>query len=187
MASNQQTTLPSIIQRKRFSNETKLINNQPIGYATAYPDTNDPFTWYFLIVGQKGTTYHGGHYIGVIKHANNYPNSAPTYTMLTPNGRFEPNKKICTSNSSFHNESWNSSWNILTILVAFNSMWHDDGDGGIAHIRQSNESRILMANSSIEWNQTNISEIYGGFDLSKLSFDVENDPRYRNGTYNPDV
>ncbi len=169
---------PTLIQRKRFSNEIKKIRNEPLGYITAYPKADDPFIWYILVVGQVGSEYEGGHFIGVISHARNYPDGAPTYTMLTPNGRFEPNKKICTSNSSFHNESWSSTWNIHSILIGFNSMWMDDRDSGLAHIRLSKDDRLVLARNSIEWNQRNFPEIYAGFNFESLSFNVESDPRY---------
>ncbi len=169
---------PTLIQRKRFSNEVKKIRNEPLGYVTAYPKVDDPFTWYILVVGQVGSDYEGGHFIGVITHARNYPDGAPSYTMLTPNGRFEPNKKICTSNSSFHNESWSSTWNIHSILIGFNSMWMDDRDSGIGHIKVSRDERQVLARNSIIWNRSNFSEIYAGFNLESLSFNVESDPRY---------
>ena len=38
--------------------------------------------------------------------------------MLTQSGRFEVNKKICLSISSFHAESWQPSWGIRTALIA---------------------------------------------------------------------
>ena len=37
--------------------------------------------------------------------------------MLTPSGRFEVNKKICLSISSFHPETWQPSWGIRTALL----------------------------------------------------------------------
>jgi ubiquitin-protein ligase len=38
--------------------------------------------------------------------------------MATPSGRFEVNKKICLSISSFHPETWQPSWGIRTALLA---------------------------------------------------------------------
>lgn len=183
MASNSESYQPTMIQRKRFNNELKKINNEPLGYITAYPKPDDPFTWYILVVGQKGTDYEGGHFIGVIQHGRSYPDTPPSYTMLTPNGRFEVNKKICTSNSSFHPESWSSSWNIITILIGFYSIWIDDRDSGLAHIHSPKEIRQTFASQSIEFNRTNLAEIYAGFNHESISFDVDNDLRYRSGNF----
>lgn len=37
--------------------------------------------------------------------------------MLTPNGRFKPNTRLCLSMSDFHPESWNPMWSVSTILM----------------------------------------------------------------------
>eukprot|EP00300_Choanocystis_sp_HF-7_P032962 c4473_g1_i2.p1 GENE.c4473_g1_i2~~c4473_g1_i2.p1 ORF type:complete len:140 (+),score=31.82 c4473_g1_i2:444-863(+) len=36
--------------------------------------------------------------------------------MLTPNGRFAPNRRICMSMSDFHPETWNPMWSVASIL-----------------------------------------------------------------------
>jgi ubiquitin-conjugating enzyme E2 J2 len=41
----------------------------------------------------------------------------PGIEMVTPNGRFEINKRICMSMSDYHPESWNTTWNVQTIII----------------------------------------------------------------------
>ncbi len=173
------------IQTKRFFNESKLIREQPLGYITSYQSKNNPLIWYFLIVGQVGSDYEGGHFIGILEHSQDYPNKGPMYSMITPNGRFEPNRKICTSNSSFHPESWSNTWNIHTILIAFYSLFREDRDSGLGHIRMARDERMVLSRNSIEFNQANHADIYNSFDFSVLSFDVDHDPRYSTGSYVP--
>ena len=36
--------------------------------------------------------------------------------MLTPNGRFKPNTKLCLSMSDFHPETWVPAWSVASIL-----------------------------------------------------------------------
>jgi ubiquitin-conjugating enzyme E2 J1 len=88
--------------------------------------------------------------------------------MLTPNGRFEANKEICLTNSRFHKGEWTSSWNIVSILIAFYSVFSDDFDNGVAHIKKSKEERSLLANDSIEYNNKNFSNIYNKFNRTHL-------------------
>ena len=45
--------MATIIQKKRFDNEKKLLLKEPLYYSTAYPDENDPLIWYFIIYGQQ--------------------------------------------------------------------------------------------------------------------------------------
>jgi ubiquitin-protein ligase len=158
----------SLIQLKRFKNESKLIKEQPLGYITAYPDELNPLIWYFLVVGQKDTDYCGGHYIGEIHHSIKYPAEPPDYYMRTPNGRYEINKKICLSNSSYHKGDWTSTWNINSILIAFYSIWLDDKEYGISHIKMSKSERIKLADESINYNIKNYNKIYNKFDFTNL-------------------
>lgn len=37
--------------------------------------------------------------------------------MITPNGRFKTNKKLCLSISDFHPDTWNPAWSVSTILT----------------------------------------------------------------------
>ena len=46
--------------------------------------------------------------------------------MLTPNGRFKPNRRLCLSMSDFHPESWNPMWSISTILMGLYSFMLDN-------------------------------------------------------------
>ena len=158
----------TLIQKKRFTNELKLLKSQPLGYITAFPDETNPLVWYFLLVGQKGTQYYGGHYIGEIRHSPKYPAEPPDYYMLTPSGRYNICTKICLSNSSYHKGEWSSTWNILSILIAFYSIWLDDKEYGISHIKDTSVNRKKMAMESIEYNKKNNLEIYSKFDRTHL-------------------
>ncbi len=179
MSTQQVSTGASLIQKKRLSNESKLLKQQPLGYISAYPDEHNPLIWYFLLVGQKGTQYYGGQYIGEIHHSPKYPAEPPDYYMRTPNGRYEIDKKICLTNSSYHKGDWSSTWNILSILIAFYSIWLDDGEHGISHIKKSPEERKKLANESIQFNRTKYAKIYEKFDFSTLTDDVDNAPKVK--------
>ena len=43
----------------------------------------------------------------------------PQLLMFTPNGRFQPNKPICTSFSNYHPETWNPLWGVESIVIGF--------------------------------------------------------------------
>lgn len=171
-------TVANLIQKKRFNNEKKLLENAPLGYITAYPKEDNPLIWYILVVGQKGSHYEGGHFIGEIHHSPKYPAEPPDYIMRTPNGRYEIDKKICLSNSGYHKGEWSSTWNIHTILIAFYSIWLDDKEHGISHITRSKEERLKYARESIDFNMKKYSAIYTKFNFDSLSFDVDHDPKY---------
>ena len=161
--------MANIIQKKRFASEVKLLKNQPLHYCTAYPDETNPLIWYFLIIGQKGTQYEGGEYIGKIVHNPTYPVKPPDYYMLTPSGRYTVGTKICLTNSSYHTADWSSTWNIISILIAFYSIWLDDKEHGISHItNETPTNRAKMARESIEYNKKNNADILIKFDRTAL-------------------
>ena len=164
--------MASIIQKKRLSNEAKLLINKPLHYCTAYPDESNPLIWYFLIMGQKDTDYHNGEYIGKIIHSPKYPIEPPDYMMLTPSGRYSIGTKICLTNSSYHKGDWSSTWNILSILIGFYSIWLDDKEHGLSHITDTPTNRQKMARESISYNLKNNAAIYEKFDRTHLKDDL---------------
>jgi len=164
--------MANIIQKKRLANEVKLLEKEPLHYITAYPDKNNELIWYFMIKGQKDTIYENGEYIGKIEHSPKYPAEPPAYTMLTPSGRYEINKKICLTNSNFHRGDWNPLWNIKTILIGFYSIFLADDTTGIAHIHDSNEKRLEYAIKSIDYNKKFLNDIDSNFDKTKLFNDI---------------
>ena len=162
------------ISKKRFANEKKILNDpkKALHYATAFPSTKpgEELTWYFLIMGDDDSHYKGGQYIGKIVHHKTYPAKPPDYWMLTPNGRYTIDAKICLSNSSYHSGEWSTSWNIVTILIAFTSIWYDDKEGGISHTTNvSKEERRRLANQSVDFNIRKYPEIYDQFNKEYLS------------------
>jgi ubiquitin-protein ligase len=66
-----------------------------------------------MIQGPKGSPYEGGCYHGKLRFPPEYPFKPPAIYMLTPNGRFKPNTKLCLSMSDFHPETW-CVWGLAT-------------------------------------------------------------------------
>jgi ubiquitin-conjugating enzyme E2 J2 len=167
----------TIIQQKRFTNEKALLAREPLHYTTAYPDKTNPLIWYCLIIGQKGTPYYGGQYIFKVVHSPKYPAEPPDYYFLTPSGRYEVEKKICLTNSSYHKGEWSSTWNIKTILISFYSIFLDNKEHGISHITNERWSAKVcekLASESIAYNKKHWASILDGFDFTHLKDDAPN-------------
>jgi ubiquitin-conjugating enzyme E2 J2 len=118
--------------------------------------------------GREGTPYEGGQYIGKIIHNPEYPRKAPDYYVLTPNGRFETNKKICLTNSSYHQADWApAAWNLVSILEGFSSVWHSEiaeDKVGINHIAATPKQLLKnYAHNSVSYNVSHLSQIYDKF------------------------
>lgn len=100
-----QAEFKTLLKRKNFEN------------FIAAPEEANIFDWHFCIFGLRDCPYEGGIYHGKLTFPRDYPFKPPGIQMWTPNGRFEPNKKICTSFSDYHPELWNPSWSVSTIIV----------------------------------------------------------------------
>ena len=58
----------------------------------------------------------GGSYHGKLIFPSEYPYKPPAIMMLTPNGRFNTNTRLCLSMSDFHPETWVPAWSVASIL-----------------------------------------------------------------------
>ena len=115
------------------------------------------FDWHFCIFGLKDCPYEGGFYHGKLSFPRDYPFKPPGIQMWTPNGRFEPNKKICTSFSDYHPELWNPSWSVTTIIVGLISfMCGDEFTAGA--IRTTEAEKRSFAITSLDYNFKNITK-----------------------------
>ena len=146
-------TITQNITKKRLAGELRLLQKDPLELIDTYPDDKDTLLWYFLLRGPDFTDYKGGFYIGKVLHNPEYPLKAPDFMMLTPNGRFEIEKKICLTNSGYHSESWSAAWNMKTILLGFLSIMADDSTSGISHIKRIPQERKFYADNSVEYNK----------------------------------
>jgi len=127
------------------------MQRDPPPYVWASPDENDILIWNFLIRGPPDSPYHGGEYHGVIIFPPEYPFKPPGIKMLTPSGRFQPNKKICFSMSDYHPASWNPAWSVATILTGLLSfMLSDEMTTGSMNLTE--RERQVLASRSHAWN-----------------------------------
>jgi len=120
-------------------------------FVWAAPEEKNILTWNFIIRGPPDSPYHGGEYHGVILFPPEYPFKPPGIKMLTPSGRFSPDKKICFSMSDFHPGTWNPAWSVATICTGILSFMLSDEitTGSMASTDQ--EKRTLAARSH-SWN-----------------------------------
>ena len=149
---------------KRLDGEIKDLSKNRINFCQAIRDENDPLIFYFLLRGDDNSNYNNGFYLGKILLPKNYPNKPGDFMMLTPNGRFEINKKICLTNTGYHSNSWSVMWSIRNMIIGFYSIFIDDNTNGISHIKMSKEKRLELAKNSIDYNILNYKDIFYKFD-----------------------
>jgi ubiquitin-conjugating enzyme E2 J1 len=132
---------------RRLINEQKKVNDTKSPHFFVAPLANNMFEWHFTIRGAKGTDYEGGLYHGKITLPDEYPFKAPDLTFLNQNGRFETNKNVCLSITSYHNESWTPAWNIITIIEAVGAFFLVE-ESGIGYTNPGSGKRKELALAS---------------------------------------
>lgn len=121
------------------------MQNNPSDDYTSLPLEDNIFEWQFAIRGPRDTEFDGGIYHGRIQLPAEYPLKPPAFMLLTPNGRFETQTKICLSISNYHPEHWQPSWSVRTALVALIAFMPTKSEGAVGSLEYSKEERIALA------------------------------------------
>ncbi|GFT66638.1 ubiquitin-conjugating enzyme E2 J1 [Nephila pilipes] len=138
---------PAVKRLMREAEELKC----PTEEYFAQPLEDNLFEWHFTLRGPPNTEFEGGIYHGRITLPPDYPMKPPSIILLTPNGRFETNKKVCLSISGHHPESWRPSWSIRTALLAIIGFLPTHGNGAIGSLDYTPEERKNLALKSQDW------------------------------------
>lgn len=159
------------IKRKRIMNEQLKLKKVKLGFAQIFSNENDPREFHFLLKGHDDSEYKGGYYIGKINLDKDYPSKAGDFMMLTPSGRFQINKKICLSNSAYHQSEHSPLWTIENMVIGMASIFHEedrDKNGkpknSISHMYDSKEQRKNYASQTLSYNMENYGLLFTKFD-----------------------
>ncbi|XP_039293935.1 ubiquitin-conjugating enzyme E2 J1 isoform X2 [Nilaparvata lugens] len=135
---------------KRLMREALELRSATDEYC-ARPLDDNLFEWHFTVRGAPHTDFQAGIYHGRILLPPDYPMKPPNIILLTPNGRFETNKKICLSISGHHPETWQPSWSIRTAMLALIAFMPTPGNGTIGSLDYTADERKQLARKSQSW------------------------------------
>uniref|UniRef100_A0A7N0UGF0 UBC core domain-containing protein n=1 Tax=Kalanchoe fedtschenkoi TaxID=63787 RepID=A0A7N0UGF0_KALFE len=135
---------------KRIMQEVKEMQSNPSHDFMGLPLEENIFEWQFAIRGPADTEFEGGIYHGRIQLPPEYPLKPPSFMLLTPNGRFETQTKICLSISNYHPEHWQPSWSVRTALVALIAFMPTNPNGALGSLDYSKDERKALAIKSQE-------------------------------------
>jgi len=117
----------------------------------AFPIEDNLFEWHFTIKGPPDSEFANGLYHGRILLPDRYPFAPPDIMILTPNGRFETNTKICLSVTGFHPKSWQPAWGIRTVLIALSAFFPTEANGAVGSLDLPKADRMRLAVKSRSW------------------------------------
>ena len=154
---------------KKLTKEYNQLLKAPVDYVRVTPEPDNMLLWHYVIIGPADSPYVGGIYYGRLQFPTTFPMAPPAIYMETPSGRFNPGKKICTTMSDFHPETWSPSWTIDNVLIGLLSFMLDDNDGGVGSVKASEKDRRKFAKQSLAYNRKQIANFDGLFpDIEKL-------------------
>ncbi|RPD64024.1 UBC-like protein [Lentinus tigrinus ALCF2SS1-7] len=167
---------------KRLSKEYIAMQKEPPPFVWAAPDEKNILTWNYIIRGPPDSPFAGGEYHGVLLFPPEYPFKPPGIKMLTPSGRFQPDKKICFSMSDFHPGSWNPAWSVATILTGLLSFMLSD-EMTTGSVTTTDAEKRVYAVRSHSWNiqQKRFKEAFPDYCTSTMR-DVPNMAQKERGT-----
>ncbi|KXJ07560.1 ubiquitin-conjugating enzyme E2 J2 [Exaiptasia diaphana] len=109
----------------RLRQDYLRIARDPVPYITACPLPSNILEWHYVVRGPENTPYEGGFYHGKLVFPKDFPFKPPRIFMITPNGRFKVNTRLCLSISDFHPDTWNPAWSVSTILTGLLSFMNE--------------------------------------------------------------
>jgi ubiquitin-conjugating enzyme E2 J2 len=135
----------------RLQKEYKALLKSPVENIDAVPMFDNILEWHYVLQGPKGSPFEGGFYHGKLVFPPEYPYKAPSIFMLTPNGRFCPNTRLCFSMSDFHPETWNPLWSVSSILSGLLSFMLEN-ELTYGSMQSTIEDKVRYAKMSLRFN-----------------------------------
>ena len=169
LKSKQISSTPTLVCQRRLAKEFNELLQTPLPNIKITHNPDDILDWYCMIYELEEPGFIGGEYIFNIKMSSNYPFEPPEFYFLTPNGRFDINKKLCFSNSSYHKESWSPMWTIKTIILGFLSFFLEKTSSGIGHLTTDESEKNHYASTSQEFNVTKLKNIIKQFEETETN------------------
>ena len=157
-------------KEKRIANELRRLKKEKLEFIQAFQDETNRYIFYFLFVGCDDSDYKNGYYIGKIILSPDYPEKPGDFMILTPNGRFEINRKLCLSNSGYHSDQWTPTWTITNMLIGLFSIFNGEDivngrkQHSLGHLYDSPAVRKIYAKDSIMYNLSHYKNIFINFD-----------------------
>jgi len=127
------------------------IKRDPVPYITAEPLSSNILEWHYVVRGPEKSPYEGGFYHGKLVFPREFPFKPPSIYMITPNGRFKVNTRLCLSISDFHPDTWNPAWSVSTILTGLLSFMLEKSPT-LGSIETSDHTKRQLAVSSGSFN-----------------------------------
>ncbi|KAL0277210.1 UNVERIFIED_CONTAM: hypothetical protein PYX00_004571 [Menopon gallinae] len=135
----------------RLKQDYLRLKKDPVPYVVAEPLPRNILVWHYVVSGPEDTPYEGGYYHGKLVFPEEFPFKPPSIYMITPNGRFVTNTRLCLSISDYHPDTWNPAWSVGTILTGLLSFMTED-TRTLGSTKSTTYEKQQFAYQSLEFN-----------------------------------
>jgi len=146
--------MASAVGRRRLQKEYISLRKSPVEGIEARPEESNILEWHYVLNGPADSVYAGGVYHGILRFPKGYPYEPPSILMITRNGRFKTNQRLCLSMSDFHPESWNPMWSVSSILSGLFSFMLESKPT-LGSLETSDDTKRALAARSLIDNAAN--------------------------------
>jgi ubiquitin-protein ligase len=128
-----------------------------------YYMTDDVGVWYVLLSGFSGTNdeYVGGEYLCELTAPPSFPFNPPSFKVLTPNGVYIPDQKVCISIGEYHSQNYRAvlgmsgfAKQIISGIIGWKEL-----TSGIGLTTTTIEEKKQFAHKSYDFNRINYPDI----------------------------
>jgi len=127
------------------------LKKDPVPYIEAEPLPSNLLEWHYVVQGPDKSPYKGGFYHGKLVFPVEFPFKPPSIYMITPNGRFKTDTRLCLSISDYHPDTWNPAWSVSTILIGVLSFMMESTPT-LGSVESSDQEKKKFAYRSVEFN-----------------------------------
>jgi len=138
----------------RLKQDYMRLHQDPVPYIVAEPLPNNILEWHYVVQGPENSPYEGGFYHGKLVFPREFPFKPPAIYMITPNGRFKTNVRLCLSISDYHPDTWNPAWSVSTILTGLLSFMLEKSPT-LGSIESTDYDKRAFAEQSLRFNLQN--------------------------------
>jgi len=135
----------------RLKMDYMRLKKDPVPYIIAEPLPSNLLEWHYVVRGPEDSPYKGGLYHGKLVFPSEFPFKPPSIYMITPNGRFKTDTRLCLSISDYHPDTWNPAWSVATILTGLLSFMLETTPT-LGSIESSEKDKKKFAYRSLEHN-----------------------------------
>lgn len=135
----------------RLKQDYIRLKKDPVPYIVAEPLPSNLLEWHYVVRGPDDSPYRGGLYHGKLVFPSEFPFKPPSIYIITPNGRFKTDVRLCLSISDYHPDTWNPAWSVSTILTGLLSFMLETTPT-LGSVETSDHEKRKFAYNTLEFN-----------------------------------